>query len=77
MIFIFYNFYFFNYLLYNIYYMNNLEIITDNEITSFQNDSNINKCIIYTFTFFIIIIFGLMIFVIISMIYNYLTFVFT
>jgi hypothetical protein len=57
--------------------MNNLEIITDNEITSFQNDSNINKCIIYIFTFFIIIIFGLMIFVIISMIYNYLTFVFT
>lgn len=57
--------------------MNNLEIITDNEITSFQNDSNINKCIIYTFTFFIIIIFGLMLFVIISMIYNYLTFVFT
>jgi hypothetical protein len=57
--------------------MDNLEIITDNEITSFQNDSNINKCIIYTFTFFIIIIFGLMLFVIISMIYNYLTFVFT
>lgn len=57
--------------------MDNLEIITDNEITSFQNDSNINKCIIYTFTFFIIIIFGLMLFVIIDMIYNYLIFVFT
>ena len=47
--------------------MSNLEIITDNEITSFQNNSNLNKC----FTFFIIIIFGLLMLVIISMIYDF------
>jgi hypothetical protein len=47
--------------------MNNLEIITDDEITYFQNDSNLNKCV----TFFIIIIYGLLMLVIISMIYNF------
>lgn len=57
--------------------MNNLEIVSQDEIMSFQNDSNLNKCIIYTFTFFIIILFSLLLFVIVFMIYNYLIFVFT
>lgn len=57
--------------------MNNLEIVSHDEILTFQNDSNLNKCIIYTFTFFIIILFGLLLFIIICMIYNYLTFIFT
>lgn len=47
--------------------MNNLEISTDDEITSFRNDSNINKC----FIFFIIIIYGLLMLAIISMIYDF------
>jgi hypothetical protein len=56
--------------------MNNLEIVTEDEITSFQNDSNLNKCVIYTFTFILIMLFGLLLFVIICMIYNYLLIVF-
>jgi hypothetical protein len=55
--------------------MNNLEIVSQDEIISFQNNSNLNKCIIYTFTFFIIILFSLLLFVVIFMIYNYLTFI--
>lgn len=47
--------------------MNNLEISTDDEITSFRNDINLNMCVI----FFIIIIYGLLMLAIISMIYDF------
>jgi hypothetical protein len=71
-------FFFDNFQLFDLYYMDDIEINIENEIVSFEDDSdsNLNKCIIYTFIFFILILFGLLLFVIILMIYNYLVAVF-
>lgn len=56
--------------------MDNKEIIIEDEIISFENTPYIDKCLIYTFTFFLVMIFGLLLFIIIFMIYNYLMIVF-
>lgn len=56
--------------------MDDIEMNTEDEIVHFENTSQLIKCFIYSFTFFIIMIFGLLLFVIICMIYEYLTVVF-
>lgn len=56
--------------------MNDIEINIQDEIVSFENDYCLDKCVIYTFTLFLLVFFGLFLFVIIFMIYNYMISVF-
>lgn len=56
--------------------LNDVEINNEYQIVSFQNETNLNKCIVYTFTFFMLILFASLLFVIIFMIYQYLSAVF-
>jgi hypothetical protein len=56
--------------------MDDIEINIEDEIVSFGNANCLDKCLIYTFTLFLVIFFGLFLFVIILMIYNYLMIIF-
>jgi hypothetical protein len=56
--------------------MDDIEINIHDEIVSFGNDHCLDKCLIYTFTSFLVIFFGLFLFIIILMIYNYIMSVF-
>jgi len=51
-------------------------IIIEDEIISFYSITPIDTFLIYTFIFFLAMLFGLLLFVIICMIYNYLIIVF-
>lgn len=51
-------------------------VIIEDEISSFYSIIPIDTFLIYTFTFFLVMFFGLLLFVVIFMIYNYLIIVF-
>ncbi len=56
--------------------MDDIELNIQDEIASFGNVHCLDKCLIYTFTSFLVIFFGLFLFIIILMIYNYLMIIF-